>query len=144
MHVRGMLFAWIVRLSTRSPTDWLWKTAFLCSAYLDAILVDRLPVIASAYREKAQLVLLLRTLKLSVEQPFQRLPTLTAMFLAEAACALAHPAADMYPVLNRHLLRRATLDLQVGLHVFIIKLACQNLRQVVASSLSRICPHPAE
>ncbi len=70
--------------------------------------------IACARREKAQLALLLRALRLSVERPFQQLPTLTALFLSEAACALAHPAANMYPALNRHLLRRATLDIQVG------------------------------
>lgn len=88
--------------------------ALLRWAEVDAFLADWLHVIVYPYREKAQLVLLLRTLKLSIERPFQRLPTLTALFLAEAACALAHPAADMYPVLNRHLLRRATLDLQVS------------------------------
>ena len=69
-----------------------------------------------ACREKAQLQLLMRTVKLSIEQPFQRLAALTALFLAEAASALTHPAAAMYPVVNRHLLRRASLDIQVIHH----------------------------
>ncbi|CAL8471989.1 g11531 [Coccomyxa elongata] len=67
---------------------------------------------SSNFREKAQLQLLMRTVKLSIEHPFQRLAALTALFLAEAACALAHPAAAMYPAINRHLLRRASLDVQ--------------------------------
>ncbi|BDA47572.1 probable nucleolar pre-ribosomal-associated protein 1 at C-terminar half [Coccomyxa sp. Obi] len=67
---------------------------------------------SSNFREKAQLQLLMRTVKLSIDRPFQRLAALTALFLAEAACALAHPAAAMYPAVNRHLLRRASLDVQ--------------------------------
>lgn len=48
-----------------------------------------------------------------MEEPFQRLPALTAGFLAEAACALCHPSAAMYPAVNKHLLGRAALDVQV-------------------------------
>lgn len=76
-----------------------------------------------ACREKAQLQLLMRTVKLSIEHPFQRLAALTALFLAEAACALADPAAAMYPAVNRHLLRRASLDVQVDHHLRSSRLA---------------------
>jgi hypothetical protein len=71
-------------------------------------------VAAGRHREKAQLALLLRAAKSAVEAPFQRLPMLAALFLAEAACALCHPAAAMYPAVNKHLLSRAALDLQVN------------------------------
>lgn len=71
------------------------------------------------HREKAQLVLLLRTLRLTIERPFQQLPALSAVFLAEAACALTHPSASLYPALNKLLLRRATLDVRVHPHVFL-------------------------
>ena len=49
----------------------------------------------------------------SVSQPFQRLPTLTAVFLAEASCALTQPGCLLFPAINRHLVRRPALDLEV-------------------------------
>ena len=42
-------------------------------------------------REKAQLSVLMALVKQSVGKPFQRLPALTAVFLAEASCALTQP-----------------------------------------------------
>jgi hypothetical protein len=82
-------------------------------------------------REKAQLAALLRSTRLSVEEPFQRLPTLTAVFLAEAAFALCYPAAAMYPAVNRCLLRCAVLDLQV-------RSACQD-KATPPPQLRNIC-----
>ena len=64
-------------------------------------------------REKAQLSVLMALVKGSVGKPLQRLPTLTAVFLAEASCALTQPGCQLFPAINRHLLRRPALDLEV-------------------------------
>lgn len=53
-------------------------------------------------------------MRASAGVPFQRLPALAAVFLAEAAAALAHPSAPLYAPVNKHLLRAPALDLQVG------------------------------
>ena len=66
-----------------------------------------------SYREKAQLSVLMALVKGSVSKPYQRLPTLTAVFLAEASCALTQPGCPLFPAINRHLLRRSALDLEV-------------------------------
>lgn len=57
--------------------------------------------------------MLMALVKQSMRKPFQRLPALTAVFLAEASCALAQPGCPLFPAINRHLLRRAALDLEV-------------------------------
>lgn len=57
---------------------------------------------------------LLAALRGALTGPFQRLPAVTALFLAEAALVLAHPGAPMYPAVNKYLLRRAVLDLKVS------------------------------
>ena len=64
-------------------------------------------------REKAQLSVLMALVKGSVGKPLQRLPTLTAVFLAEASCVLTQPGCPLFPAINRHLLRRPALDLEV-------------------------------
>lgn len=57
---------------------------------------------------------LLAALRGALTGPFQRLPAVTALFLAEAALVLAHPGTPMYPAVNKYLLRRAVLDLKVS------------------------------
>ena len=64
-------------------------------------------------REKAQLSVLMALVKQSVGKPFQRLPALTAVFLAEASCALTQPGCPLFLAINRHLLRRPALDFEV-------------------------------
>jgi hypothetical protein len=64
-------------------------------------------------REKAQLGLLVGAARASAGVPFQRLPALPALFLAEAAAALAHPGTPLYAPVNKQLLRGRALDLQV-------------------------------
>lgn len=50
----------------------------------------------------------------TLQEPLQRLPALTAVYLAEASCALTHPGCELFPAVSRHLLRKPSLDLQVG------------------------------
>lgn len=57
--------------------------------------------------------MLVTAVRLSVTQPFQRLPAVVAVFLAEAAAALLHPGAPLYPILNKMLLSRPQLNLSV-------------------------------
>ena len=82
----------------------------LCSSW-------RLSLMSSATymlcREKVQLSVLMALVRQSVDKPLQRLPTLTAVFLAEASCALTQPGCPLFPAINRHLLRRPALDLEV-------------------------------
>ena len=65
-------------------------------------------------REKKQLSLLMSLTRQTVQEPLQRLPALTAVYLAEASCALTQPGCDLFPAVSRHLLRKPSLDLQVG------------------------------
>ena len=65
-------------------------------------------------REKTQLSMLMSLTRQSVKEPLQRLPALTAVYLAEASCALTHPGCELFPAVSRHLLRKPSLDLQVG------------------------------
>ena len=64
-------------------------------------------------REKTQLSMLMSLTSQSIQEPLQRLPALTAAYLAEASCALTHPGCDLYPAVSRHLSRKPSLDLQV-------------------------------
>ena len=64
-------------------------------------------------REKAQLAGLLQGVRLGVRVPFQRLPALAALFLAEGAAALCHPGTPLYAPVAKHLLRAASVDMQV-------------------------------
>ena len=50
----------------------------------------------------------------SIQEPLQRLPALTAVYLAEASCALTQPSCDLFPAVSRHLSRKLSLNLQVG------------------------------
>ncbi|KAK9812620.1 hypothetical protein WJX72_000751 [[Myrmecia] bisecta] len=64
------------------------------------------------FRAQAQMAMLLSCVRLSVTQPFQRLPAVAAVFLAEAAMQLLHPGSAMYPALNKLLLRKPAVDVQ--------------------------------
>ena len=59
--------------------------------------------------------MLLGALRNALAVPFQRLPAVHGLLAAEAALVVQHPGAPMYPPLNKFLLRRAVLDLQVSL-----------------------------
>ena len=64
-------------------------------------------------REKTQLSMLMSLIRQSIQEPLQRLPALTVVYLAEASCALTHPGCDLFPAVSRHLSRKPSLDLQV-------------------------------
>lgn len=53
-------------------------------------------------------------LQQSVGAAFQCLPALTAVYLAEASCALTQPSAPLFSAVSRHLLRKPSLDLKVS------------------------------
>ena len=57
---------------------------------------------------------LMGLIRQTVQEPLQRLPALTAVYLAEASCLLTHPGCDLFPAVSRHLLRKPSLDLEVG------------------------------
>ena len=59
--------------------------------------------------------LLLESLKGSLEQPFQRLPSVIAAFAAEACLVLVNPAYALYTPINKLLLRQPELNIQVSL-----------------------------
>ena len=54
-------------------------------------------------------------MRTAIAAPFQRLPAVHAVLCAEAAVLAVHPGAPMYPVVNKYLLKRPSLDLQVRL-----------------------------
>jgi hypothetical protein len=54
---------------------------------------------------------LLTALRCALPAPFPRLPAVHALLAAEAALALCHPAAPMFPALMKALLHRPALDL---------------------------------
>ena len=58
--------------------------------------------------------MLMSLIRQTVQEPLQRLPALTAVYLAEASCALTHPGCQLFPAVSRHLMRKPSLDLQVG------------------------------
>ena len=64
-------------------------------------------------REKTQLSMLMALTKQTIQEPFQRLLALTAVYLAEASCAVTHPESDLFPAISRHLLRKPSLALEV-------------------------------
>ena len=64
-------------------------------------------------REKTQLCILMELVRQSVTEPFQHIPALTAVYLAEASFALTQPGSALFPAISRHLLRRPALDLEV-------------------------------
>ena len=76
------------------------------------IFTERLP--REDFREQPQLESLLQTLRRTLVVPFQELPPVAALFLAEAALQLQHPAGPMYALLNKLLLKRPAFDFQVA------------------------------
>lgn len=66
---------------------------------------------ASTFREDTQLLSLLALVRSSIDTPCQKLPTASAVFLAEASVAALNPAASIYSHMNHFLLKRASLQL---------------------------------
>lgn len=87
------------------------------------------------FREQPQLEGLLQTLRRSLAVPFQRLPAVAALFLAESALQLQHPGGPMYVLLNKLLLKRPAFNLEVGYRLHRIRL--QGL-QISKSPMPRI------
>jgi hypothetical protein len=63
------------------------------------------------FRELPQVLVLLTCLKNSVKEPFQRLPTLHAAFVAEALHVVLRPAHPLYALINSYILKKGSLDL---------------------------------
>ena len=82
-----------------------------CAYEAVGLFAERLP--REDFREGPQLEALLQTLRRSIAVPFQRLSSIVALFLAESALQLQHPGGAMYPLLNKLLLMRPTLNFEV-------------------------------
>lgn len=72
---------------------------------------------ATAVREASQVLTLLNLVRNTTQEPFQKLPQASAVFLAEAAVAALNPGAFLYAPVNAFLLKRAALP-QRGLSMF--------------------------
>lgn len=72
---------------------------------------------AGAVREASQILTLLNLVRNTTQEPFQKLPQASAVFLAEAAVAALNPGAFLYAPINAFLLKRAALP-QRGLSMF--------------------------
>lgn len=68
---------------------------------------------AGSNQQTRQVQLLLESLMRSISQPFQQLPGVVAAFAAEAVFVLMSPGCAMYPPLNKLLLKRSELNIQV-------------------------------
>ena len=92
-------------------------------------------------REKTQLSVLMGLIRQTVQEPLQRLPALTAVYLAEASCVLTHPGCDLFPAVSRHLLRKPSLNLEVGVwcQVCCAELSCQRLQPASQASALHGC-----
>ena len=87
---------------------------FACRALAyEAIGLFLAALAASSSKQTQQIQLLLDSLNRSLGQPFQQLPSVIATFAAEAVYVLMSPGAAMYPPLNKLLLKRPELNIQV-------------------------------
>lgn len=73
----------------------------------------------TSFREKQQVRLLLHYVRNAITEPLQRIPMTSAAFAAEAACIQMHPEHQLYGALNKFLLKRPALDLEVGTFIFL-------------------------
>ena len=58
---------------------------------------------------------MLESLQRSISHPFQQLPSVIAVFLAESGFVLVFPGAAMYSPINKLLLKRPQISLKVSL-----------------------------
>ncbi|MCO5561984.1 hypothetical protein L7F22_015610 [Adiantum nelumboides] len=65
-----------------------------------------------SFKGKPQIKLLLIFVKNSVLEPWQRMPSVAALFAAEASCILMTPSDVHYSIINKILFRSACLDLE--------------------------------
>lgn len=66
----------------------------------------------NTFRERPQIELLLESLRGAIDRPYQQIPTLIGVFVAESVKILLRPGHAVYPQLNSFLLSRPCLDLQ--------------------------------
>ena len=62
------------------------------------------------FREKQQIALLLNALRAAIEKPFQRVPSVLAVFMAEAVTLAFNPGTPLYTSVNKYILRNYALD----------------------------------
>lgn len=65
--------------------------------------------------------LLLNSVQNSIEEPWQRIPSVIALFAAEASCLLLDPSHDHYAAISTFLIQSSKLKMRVyicGLQIF--------------------------
>lgn len=72
---------------------------------------------SESIRDASQISTLLQLVRNTTQEPFQKIPQPTAVFLAEASVAGLNPSAFLYAPINSYLLKRAVLP-QRGLSMF--------------------------
>jgi hypothetical protein len=90
----------------------MWHDCCRALAY-EALGLFLAALTAGSSQQTRQVQLLLESLKRSISQPFQQLPGVIAAFAAEAVFVLMSPGCAMYPPLNKLLLKRSELNIQV-------------------------------
>lgn len=67
---------------------------------------------ATLFRERSQIILLLRSVRYAVASPGTRVCGLITSFLAESAQLMLNPAHALYPMVNSFLLKRPSVDVK--------------------------------
>ena len=67
---------------------------------------------ASLFRERSQMIVLLRNVRYAVESPDERLSGLVSSFLAQSAYLMLHPPHALYALVNSFLLKRPNIDVK--------------------------------
>eukprot|EP00798_Chlamydomonas_sp_ICE-L_P000062 gene62-12882_t len=88
-----------------SPDIGMRAVAYECLGKLTPLLEG-----CEKVRERMQLSSLLAHVRNGVTRPFQRLPTVSAVFIAEAAVVLGQPGSPMYTLVNRAVLKKEALS----------------------------------
>jgi len=99
-------------LQSRVLTHCPWHGYCRALAY-EALGLFLAALTAGSNQQTRQVQLLLESLKRSISQPFQQLPGVIAAFAAETVFVLMSPGCAMYPPLNKLLLKRSELNIQV-------------------------------
>lgn len=99
-------------------------TAFLFLCIYILFLVQRLCLISNQnVLQKCQkrkdvmgLRLLLNSVQNSIEEPWQRIPSVIALFAAEASCVLLDPAHDHYAAISTFFIHSSKLNMRVYIY----------------------------
>ncbi|KAI5062882.1 hypothetical protein GOP47_0021429 [Adiantum capillus-veneris] len=97
----------IALMSTASAEEDMRKLGYEILAKFLTVLEE-----CPSFKGKPQIKLLLVFVKNSVLEPWQRMPSVAALFAAEASCILMTPSDVHYPIINKILFRTTCLDLE--------------------------------